>query len=523
MTSSSTGTSLLDDSIQYNLGLCYEDMMAEMEDDLICSLCESLFEDPQLLSCTHNFCKDCLEQLVRSNTQNRQTPASNIKCPVCRMENLTEGPEGPKSNFLLKSIVENFSKMKAIPRPPLCEVHAGQPLNMFCTTDMKLICGLCATSEEHKQHTFSSIAEAFKQEKSTLEELLLCLKNQEDDVLSCRQTLERNKAMALRVLSEKAEKIKLYFVKYQNDLDQRKNKVLSEITGMEKAVKQTYDPEIRKVIALMIEHKKAQRILQNCRETSEPYRFLNHRQKLQEKMASIKRSPLPSIPDDPISPAMKAFDPRMWDNQRLRNLNPFELPLHNPVKQCATSWPLRSLWAVLVPVLIFTLMAMVCYSVSFSSSHVEINTYISPVSSYLSDTTGKAAEYVTVYARMLAAEIYNMAGRCQMYITGLMEHAAQSVLSFIWRKDQGTILYLGMEETATPAPPADIPSSMVLSQSRELQTVSHDDHALTVHHYINVARSYLTTVILQTAAHIYSYWWYIVQRYAAWVGAVRLV
>uniref|UniRef100_A0A8C5MFT3 Uncharacterized protein n=1 Tax=Leptobrachium leishanense TaxID=445787 RepID=A0A8C5MFT3_9ANUR len=360
-------------------------MIAVMEDDLICPICRSLFEEPQLLSCNHNFCKDCLEQLVQSNTRRGQTRASNIKCPVCRMENLTEGPHGPKADYLLKSIVENFSKMKAIPRPPLCKVHAGQPLNMFCTTDMKLICGPCATSEEHKQHTFSSIAEAFKQEKSALEELLLCLKNQEDDVLSCHQTLVRNKAMALRVLSEKAEKIKLYFEKFQNDLDQRKNKVLSEITGMEEAVKQTYDPEICKVIALLSEHETAQRIVQDCRETSEPYPFLHHRQKLQEKMASIEKTPLPAIPDDVISPAMKAFDPRMWDNLTLKDLHQLELPPHRSVKQSAPSWPLRSVWAVLVPVLLFTLMAMACYSFSFSNNPVTINTYISQVSSYLSD------------------------------------------------------------------------------------------------------------------------------------------
>lgn len=58
------------------------------------------------------------------------------------------------------------------PRPPSCQEHHRQPLNMYCVQDRQLICGLCLTVGEHQGHQIDDLQAAFIREKMTPAKLL---------------------------------------------------------------------------------------------------------------------------------------------------------------------------------------------------------------------------------------------------------------------------------------------------------------------------------------------------------------
>eukprot|EP00057_Strongylocentrotus_purpuratus_P011734 XP_011666208.1 PREDICTED: E3 ubiquitin-protein ligase RNF152-like [Strongylocentrotus purpuratus] len=52
--------------------------------NLECPICLSFFKEPKILTCSHTFCKGCLETLLESR--------GNLLCPTCREE--TSVPAG---------------------------------------------------------------------------------------------------------------------------------------------------------------------------------------------------------------------------------------------------------------------------------------------------------------------------------------------------------------------------------------------------------------------------------------------
>ncbi len=54
-----------------------DDNKQELNEDnqLKCSLCKQLFNQPKFLSCTHTFCLQCCENLIQKD---------QIQCPICQ-------------------------------------------------------------------------------------------------------------------------------------------------------------------------------------------------------------------------------------------------------------------------------------------------------------------------------------------------------------------------------------------------------------------------------------------------------
>lgn len=89
-------------------------IMENLEEDLTCSVCYSLFSDPRVLPCSHTFCKTCLDNLLQVSTNYSiwRPLRLPLKCPNCRnvMELPPAGVDALPSNVSLRAIIEKVGE-----------------------------------------------------------------------------------------------------------------------------------------------------------------------------------------------------------------------------------------------------------------------------------------------------------------------------------------------------------------------------------------------------------------------------
>lgn len=322
--------------------------MELLEEDLTCPICCSLFDDPRVLPCSHNFCKKCLEGILEGTGRNSLWRSSPFKCPTCRKETSASGVNSLQVNYSLKGIVEKYNKIKISPKMPVCKGHLGQPLNIFCLTDMQLICGICATRGDHTKHVFCSIEDAYAQERGAFESLFQSFQTwRRGDALSRLDTLETNKRKSLQLLTKDSDKVKEFFEKLQHTLDQKKNEILSDFETMKLAVMQAYDPEINKLNTILQEQRMAFNIAEAFKDVSEPIIFLQQMQEFREKIKVIKETPLPPS-NLPTSPLMKNFDTSQWEDIKLVDVDKLSLPQDSGILIGKIPWSLYKFVVVIL-------------------------------------------------------------------------------------------------------------------------------------------------------------------------------
>lgn len=192
------------------------------EEDLCCPVCHDVFTDPVLLSCSHSFCKMCLESWWKQ-TQTR-------RCPVCRLTSDFE----PAGNLVLKNLCETFRQRRAtVASSTVCSLHS-EDLRLFCLDHLEPVCLVCIESDKHRGHTIRPLKEAAQQHR---EELFLSLKNLKDNLSGCRllkdkwvQTAAHVKVQAMRT----EEGIQEHFKKLRLLLEEEEE---SRICALRKEVK----------------------------------------------------------------------------------------------------------------------------------------------------------------------------------------------------------------------------------------------------------------------------------------------
>ncbi|XP_039866495.1 nuclear factor 7, ovary-like [Simochromis diagramma] len=163
-------------------------MASRSEEDLCCPVCQEVFRDPVVLSCSHSFCKDCLKRWWRK----RQTH----QCPVCKRRSSMD----PPLNVALKNLCESFLQERdQRASEALCSLHS-EKLKLFCLDHQQPVCVVCRNSEKHTNHRFRPIDEAAQQHKKELQETLEYLKKKlkacEEVQVKFDQTAEHIKVQA---------------------------------------------------------------------------------------------------------------------------------------------------------------------------------------------------------------------------------------------------------------------------------------------------------------------------------------
>lgn len=396
--------------------------MEQLEEELTCPVCCGLFEDPRVLLCSHSFCKKCLDGLLEGN----RGPAfrTPLKCPTCRKETPHNGAHSLQINYSLRGIVEKYSKIRVMPKMSVCKQHSGQPLNIFCATDLNLICGFCATTDDHRGHKFCSLEEAYEREKKAFEELLHRVENwQSADILSCLETLQASKKKALQSVTRDAEKVTDYFDKLISTIECKKNEILSDFETLKLVVMQAYDPEITKLSAAIEEHRRALSIAESFRSVSDPLCFLQQMQEFREKLKVLKETPLPSRKDTDVGPLVRNFDVKKWDSLMLREVDKISVPHENGSYRTGGSrmaTPKRI--TVFLSLFLSTLLLLLQPHNLAAYVPSQIEPFLTAVSSHLTHTG--------VYLREMADMYTSLMGAGQECIVNLIDSTVNFIGSF---------------------------------------------------------------------------------------------
>uniref|UniRef100_A0A672K915 Uncharacterized protein n=1 Tax=Sinocyclocheilus grahami TaxID=75366 RepID=A0A672K915_SINGR len=181
-------------------------MDSKSVEELSCPVCCEIFKDPVILSCSHSFCKECLQQFWRiKKTQ---------ECPVCRRRS---SKQEPLSILALKNLCDSLIKERNERRSSgseeICSLHS-EKLKLFCLEDKQPVCLVCRDSEKHVNHTFRPISEVLPSHKEELNTALTSLQNKlkhaEEMKAECDETVQHIKSQAEhteRQIKEEFEKL----------------------------------------------------------------------------------------------------------------------------------------------------------------------------------------------------------------------------------------------------------------------------------------------------------------------------
>ncbi|KAM9299494.1 E3 ubiquitin-protein ligase TRIM39-like [Gastrophryne carolinensis] len=252
---------------------------AVLNEELNCSICLNVYADPVMLSCGHNFCCACIE-----NVLDTQHSSGVYSCPQCRTEFKVRPSQ--QRNFALRNIAEHF--LTAFPQQEtsgiLCTycINASVPaiktcvnceaslcvghtevhnkfkehmlieptacledrkcnihkkiLEYYCSEDSVCICVSCGLDGAHKGHQVASINEAFeKKRRKSNHDLEVLLRKRAETENQVQSLLHHKNNVEKRVPGIK-EKVGDMFLEIQKRLDTLKETVLDGISRQETEV-----------------------------------------------------------------------------------------------------------------------------------------------------------------------------------------------------------------------------------------------------------------------------------------------
>ncbi|XP_006818271.2 putative E3 ubiquitin-protein ligase MID2 [Saccoglossus kowalevskii] len=136
-----------------------------LERELSCAVCMELYTDPLLLPCAHSFCRSCLPDVLKRNS-NQKSGHSRLVCPSCRftVELDKRGIDGLPRNFLLDNIIERYKEEKSTDGRPVkvkgvaCDVCAdsgGAKASKTCIQCGVSYCDRCLRTYHPSKGVFS--------------------------------------------------------------------------------------------------------------------------------------------------------------------------------------------------------------------------------------------------------------------------------------------------------------------------------------------------------------------------------
>ncbi|XP_050957565.1 nuclear factor 7, brain-like [Labeo rohita] len=214
-------------------------MASLSEDDFSCPVCQEIFKNPVVLSCSHSVCKECLQQFWRTK--------KTQECPVCRRRS---SKDFSPPNLVLKNLCESFLKERNERRSSgseeICSLHS-EKLKLFCLEDKQPVCVVCMNSQKHHYHKFRPITEvvsSYKEELNTaLKSLQDKLKHNEEMKGEFEKTAEHIKSQA----EHTERQIKQQFEKLHQFLRDEEEATITALREEEEQKKQRMKEKLEEI------------------------------------------------------------------------------------------------------------------------------------------------------------------------------------------------------------------------------------------------------------------------------------
>ncbi|XP_072120799.1 E3 ubiquitin-protein ligase TRIM65-like isoform X1 [Mobula birostris] len=110
----------------------------DIQDELNCSICQTLFSCPVTIQCGHSFCTSCLE--------NYWCHQNSLDCPLCRQHY----PSRPQlcKNVTLSHICDVIKQRGTKALSTSCCPSHGDELTFYCCAEGCLMCGRCVCQDQ---------------------------------------------------------------------------------------------------------------------------------------------------------------------------------------------------------------------------------------------------------------------------------------------------------------------------------------------------------------------------------------
>ncbi|XP_063772235.1 tripartite motif-containing protein 59 [Pseudophryne corroboree] len=351
--------------------------MHHLEEELTCSVCFSMFDDPRILQCSHTFCRDCLENVNRSSTSySWRHSVGQLKCPACRgITAFATGVNSLPVNFALKAIVEKYKSSKHLQHRSsmkTCIEHSNQ-LNMYCLKDRTLICGQCLTVGQHRGHLVDDPESAYTRERNMASKLLATLSDGKfTGVSPVIRALEEQMANCKNIVQEDKEEVVVFFDNLIELFEEKKQHFLSALNDLNQQVVDLYAPQIEAMKQIEDEELDLISLSSSAQEEESPLAYLENIHDIQQRMEALKKQPLLPVHPVDISPRVgqilkdQVLETNTGQIQLLR-VPTFGIHFH---KKDSTNSKI-TLNAPFTSVL-FTVLLCITLIVLFASSNIEI-------------------------------------------------------------------------------------------------------------------------------------------------------
>ncbi|MEE6519027.1 hypothetical protein FKM82_030441 [Ascaphus truei] len=252
---------------------------AGLREELTCPICLSIYTQPVMLRCGHNFCQGCIGSVWDS-----QGGSGLYTCPECRAE-FQERP-ALQRNLKLCNIAERFlstqpeqeeavifctycvtssvpaAKTCLLCDASLCDIHLERHskseehvltepttflktrkcpvhkeiLKCYCTEDAACICVSCCVFGEHRGHQVESLNEASEKKKEKLRHVLEKLTSVREETEKRAQSLQERRREAQEKAAGETARVTALIRDIREQLEVLEKRALSEITRREEQV-----------------------------------------------------------------------------------------------------------------------------------------------------------------------------------------------------------------------------------------------------------------------------------------------
>ncbi|XP_072406298.1 zinc-binding protein A33-like isoform X1 [Chiloscyllium punctatum] len=216
-----------------------------LAEELKCSICLELLDEPVVLECGHDFCRSCI---TRSWAEQQQQQ-SEWGCPQCRG---VSKRGSLRSSLSLASLSRKVRELELLPEPgevhppdpdpdpdpdlPRCPEHRQEALKLLCETDGRLCCLLCRDSVKHRHHRFLLLSEAEPVYKGRLKLSLNSAARKQLHVLKTKLMQKQEISKVKEQSSSLHTHITLEFAKMHEFLARKEQCLLGELSRQEERI-----------------------------------------------------------------------------------------------------------------------------------------------------------------------------------------------------------------------------------------------------------------------------------------------